>query len=398
MDVKKYILYAAALLTAACGDTEYVGTDSLPVKATRQKPYYNSDIRAVKDGAVVLNYDHDPFDYIIIRRDGSVVTSDTLSCAATFQAWNCLKSNSDEFFFYTKGVDDSFLLARYDQNSHLVYSRSYDSQYNSYGVVPLDDGRFALFNADYYEPEGCNRLMMRIIDKDGELKDYKVVTDFDLGDNYFFSINGFAIYAYDDRIFFVEYDFMVNQLKFQILGADGSLVNSGILELFEQSVGKMYTYDFRYIDGGLYVLCTSGYPIDGSPLRILKMDKDGNNVFAADVAADELSANNMVKDNKLIVSGKKSMKPSHDVESKYEGRIFVIDDKDGVVKDSISLCYDGEAVPWVILPADDGGYDVFLTRKKDVDKWVNNNNASIFVYHTADLHDLHVAPLKPIEP
>jgi len=399
MNVKQIILYAAAtFLVAACGDTEFVDTDTLPVKSTCQKPYFSSDIRAVKDGAVVLNYDHNPFDYTIIQRDGSVVVSDTLSSVESYQSWSCLLNSSDEFFFYTKGEDESFMLAKYDQNSRLVYSRKYDACFNSYGKASLDDGRFALFNTDYYEPEACNRLMMRIIDKDGELKDYKVVLDFDFGDNYYFSIDGFSIYAYDDRFIFSEYNFMDDNISYQIIGADGSWINSGALYFVDSNIGKMITYDFKYVGGSLYALCLSQLPLDETPLKIIKMDKDGNQLFAADVPADELSQNITVNGDQLIVSGQKSIKSESDIEPKYEGGIFVIDNNDGSLKNSISLSYDGEAIPWAILPANDGGYDVFITRKKDVDKWVNNNNPSIFVYHTLDLLDLHVDHPKPHKP
>jgi len=376
MNITKYILAAIVVFAlAACyKDTVYLDTKSVPVKVVERNDY--DVLYSVSDGLIVVGRSESPLSYSHVKQDGSVVMSESLDYAQDGSAslFECYQNNSDDFFVYFWG-GQSFSLAKFDRNGHLVYFHDYNID-DLNKKTALDNGEFAFFGRGYSESDDCERMTMQIINSDGVLEDYVVYFENGLDDG-FADPQFCTFYSYNNRIFVFNYD--DGNTYYRIYNIDGTYVNSGVAESAEGEVGFDEQQTVRYVAGNLYLI--NGYGTSKNvPLSITKIDVDGNKVFTTTLCASYISANICVKDGSLIVSGSYFL--NEDNLSSNVDRLFFIDDNTGIVKDTIDIDYDGSLSIEQILPAYDGCYDVFTSRVMD------DNRSAIHIFHTDDLHKL----------
>lgn len=379
MKITKYILAAIGTFAlAACNkDTVHLDTKSIPTKVVESDTY---DLYLVSDGLVHFDELASPLFFSVIKRDGSVVKSDSLfyNQGGWLNSWNCFQNNSDEFFCFfgdLKYPQPYVSLAKFDKDYHLTYFHDYDIE-GGCAKAALDNGNFAFFSKDYSEADDGVRVAMRIINNEGELEDYMVYLEDNVGDGFFdlSDIPDYNFFSYGNKLI-VTYSNLGVGTNYRIYNIDGTFVNSGVLD-GEGRGDKI----IRYSSGNLYLM-DNGWAVETNlPFSVSKIDADGNQIFAVTLHAESLSKNVLVKDGVLVVSATCFL--NGDDESKTVNRFYLIDDNSGTVKDSIDFDYDGSLNVELILPAYDGCYDVFTSRSKD-----DKSNA-IHIFHTDDLHNL----------
>lgn len=391
MNVTKYILAAATIFATACNDTEYIEAPQLPVKSVL---VYNKgfedyiDVFTINNAVAVLqNAEQNYISLVIINPDGTTSLSEPIprfdemngdEVAMKFSREH-VQNNRGEVFFYGMPVDEEepkLKVAKLNHEGKLIYNHVYDNVFHVYGAAACDDGSFVFFCKDYYEHSDSERYVMRVIDQNGELRNYMIVLDIDILPN----IEYFDLcLCFDDRIFIAKDE------KYFVLKMDGTFLKTGTFPGY-----CVYYVKGKYADGAFYFLSIEDVWAENYfsfQYYVHKIDVDGNLLFSKTFDVNEPSTNITIDNEKLIVSGKKPRADNYD---DYLGRIWVFDKNNGNLTDSVTLNYDGNIMPRIILPAKNGGYDVFLTRIKASDKWLKEENLPIYIYHTDYLHDINV--------
>ncbi|MBR4215672.1 MAG: hypothetical protein IKR94_10170 [Bacteroidales bacterium] len=390
MNVTKYILATFIILATACNDTEYIEAPQLPVKSVLiDNKEFGSiiDIFTMNDGvAVKRNTDYDNLSFIIIHPDGTTTFTDPIPRfdkkidEATYMKFTLdhPRNNKGELFVWGTPSEDeepTLKVAKFDSDGHLIYNKEFNDIEGIFDGMACNNGNFVFFCQDYYEHSDTKRYVMRVIDQNGELRNYEIVLDFDLIPE---------TVCFDDCLNYEDNILIINQNEYFIFKMDGSFVNSGEFEGL-----CVYESNAKYANGALYFMSLKDIWTEdyfGLQYYIHKIDSEGNLIFSKPFDVYDPSYNITINKDKLIVSGSVSRGNYDD----FYGQIWLFNSDNGNLTDSITLNYNGNVMPYVINPASDGGYDVYLTRYKASDIWLKNENIPLYIYHTDDLRNIKV--------
>ena len=160
----------------------------------------------------------------------------------------------------------------------------------------------------------------------------------------------------------------------------------------------------KYIGGNIYAVngdTPSNYLYSwlNTYWTITKIDTLGNQIFTTDLEAHKLLNNFTVQGETLIVP---AYVTADTIGVAGHGVIYLVDNNNGNVMDSISLAYDDcEIIPYLISPDRHGEYDVYAVRRNDYDNQSVSQHGSttnedhllggkLHIYHTDDLHKLQL--------
>ena len=388
---------------------------TLPVKALDLDALvYN--IRATSDGRMAaiikttLDADYDNHSIALIDRYGNYTFSDSFKMTMADEGNIELQiSQSGEFFLHDSyNPRSSCNNIKIDQNGHIAYQlheEGYKYEYTDYNYAEiytiytlLDNGDCARLNFittrtnDEYIISGS---YLNIIDKNGVVNNlrYNIETESD-----FFASKAIS---FEDKLFLysknsdlsASYNITDNH-EYYILNLDGSYVNSGCFENPIQYV--------KYVDGFVYVITTDMYDYDDAEddtgvyqWVITQMDTSGNIIRTFDTINSYFVLDNItIHDGILMIPGVIAIDYENDV---AYGAIFLLDYNTGTVKETITLNYrEIEMMPCIISVDNNGEYDIFALGRHGYDDWADfkkdqsMDNGKIYIYHTNDLHNLHL--------
>ncbi len=377
----KHTLYIIALATffifTACNETIVTPAPQLePIKKVGLKVYDVSMMLPLSNGSAVVpvinNSDESYFCIAIVNPDGSYIMSEPYPIG--FYIERLFVNSAGEIlvvsFTHNDDYDASYKLYKFNNQCILLSQNMIDN-------VPstlFSNGDIAIFQHEFIETIGAESLVMKILENNL---------------TYFLEQDFYTDYAFsfDDKIVLAD----IISGDFCIYKTDGTFLASG-------SVGNIIV-DITYIDGFLYIT-TRGQITDSEELSdynvqwlVYKVDINGSIVFSTPITAFQMYGNYSVVDGMLITTGTFF---SDQERNKGYGSIFIINNENGKLIDSISVDYTGcDVLPLHVASDKKNGYNVYVLRQDSYDSGYNGfldlSRGKLFIYHTDDLHKLDIS-------
>ncbi|MBP5369134.1 MAG: hypothetical protein J6Z01_11835 [Bacteroidales bacterium] len=378
MKLAKYILAStAAILLNACEQTVYLPPEQEPIKPVNINIRSTYLFEPIGNGSVAIPVDIDDIGSVAVaqvHRDGSYTLSDTVLTMNNLSGI-CINSSNEillyQYYFGDNG--DCYEVHKLNSEGKKVYHSITDYE----PLVLLDNGGIACLKRDIIEGQSEECLIMQILENNFT---YVMGKDF----------SGDGACAFDDNIFLYD----VFSGDYCIFKTNGTYVNSG-------SVDHIIT-NVRYVDGNIYVVSFDSETVDPNKTdtgkykwEITKMDLSGRQLYSTQLEALSLFNNFTIYNGNLIATGAISKDIKKD---EGYGVIFMINDNNGSILETISCDYDGcDFQPLYIYPNKNGEFDVYAVRHSNYETKSGEYNGfsyiekgKLFIYHLNDLHKLQI--------
>lgn len=309
-----------------------------------------------------------------VKRDGTCISSDTVDNFVNFAS--IIANQNGDIIVADHNYDDNVSsICKINQQGKITPLNSAPM------FVPLtlfNNGDVAYFHREIINTSGEEHLVMHIL---GNNLTYIMEYDFTPEDVTSFN-NNMILYNH-----FGEYC---------IYNTNGTMVANGNIE------SPIYTVTF--VDGSLYLLVWDGLAYSNSDsdaynglynYRIIKMNPQGQQLFTTKIVSSKIFSNFTVHNDMLIATGVYIPDYNKNVGN---GVIYLFDNNNGQLKDTISVDYKGcDILPFYVSPDKNGEYDVYSIRRENYTEIpdyqhgiANFYQGDVFMYHTNDLHNLQI--------
>lgn len=424
------LLLIAATALIACNDDEvsYVRQDQLAIKtfpiASLVRP------RLLPDGSLITIVDDNTANNVIARNgeldathgtsthalsfrfsklttDGTWTQSDGLSFNITTED-NRQRDNqlalsddtgdiditSDGNVFFRYYLESTFLGVANLDGEIIINSdikSLFDDKY--IGSTTLDDGSLAVIHGE--------NPVISILDASGEWSQQISLSSIRCDENAHYKVYGLC-----GNVMIVGNDTQQDENMFYVFSPAGELLKSGscnynydrIINITDPSSNT--TYGYAIISNAKIQTDDSNSEQGG---LIVKLDSKGNVIYQYFTSEMSNIYNISLHDGTLIVAGS-YMSMSMDFMGNFDdrsrmmtaitGKIITLDADSGDEISVNTISLEGGVMPFAVVPDNDGGYYVYLSRIMTSDAgMIGNNNSygsSIYIYHTDDLNKLNL--------